>query len=132
MSGPGKGKIKIGTADVYIHLKGESGARITHVDVELDELNKIIKDKESSYVGGKPGGVFLGLRKEMIKRADEEAERLRRQQNIELYAAMVEASKPYAAIGGYSRGLREGWLPPLPGAASSRSWASRSFPSPFV
>ena len=75
MSGPGKGKIKIGKADVYIHLKGESGARITHIDVELDELNKIIKDKEASYVGGKKGGVFLGLKKEMIKRAEKLAKK---------------------------------------------------------
>ena len=74
MSGPGEGKIKIGKADVYIHLKGKSNARITHVDIELDELNKIVKDKESSYVAGKPGGVFIGLKKEMIKRAEKIAE----------------------------------------------------------
>ena len=70
MTGPGEGKIKLGKADVYIHLKGKSNARITHVDIELDELNKIIKDKEASYVAGKPGGVFIGLKKEMIKRAE--------------------------------------------------------------
>lgn len=75
MSGPGPGKIKIGKADVYIHLKGESGARITHIDIELDKLNKIIKPKEASYVGGKSGGVFLGLKKEMIKRAEKEAKK---------------------------------------------------------
>ena len=70
MSGPGPGKIKIGKADVYIHLKGKSGATVTHVDVELDELNKIIKPGESTYVGSKRGGVFLGLKKEMIERAE--------------------------------------------------------------
>lgn len=74
MSGPGLGKVKIGKADVYIHLKGKSNARITHVDIELDALNKIIKDKEASYVAGKPGGVFIGLKKEMIKRAEKIAE----------------------------------------------------------
>ena len=41
MSGPGPGKIKLGKADVYLHIKGKSNARITHIDVELDELNKI-------------------------------------------------------------------------------------------
>ncbi len=71
MTGPGEGKIKLGKADVYLHLKGKSGARVTHIDIELDELNKIIKDKESSYVGGKKGGVFLGLKKKMIERAEE-------------------------------------------------------------
>ena len=70
MSGPGEGKIKLGKADVYIHLKGKSRATVTHVDIELDALNKIIKPGENTYVGSKKGGVFLGLKKEMIKRAE--------------------------------------------------------------
>ncbi len=70
MSGPGKGKIKLGKADVYVHLRGESGATVTHLDIELDELNKIIKPGENSYVGAKSGGVFIGLKKEMIERAE--------------------------------------------------------------
>ena len=70
MSGKCKGKILLGKADVYLHVKGKSGASVTHVDVELDELNKIIKKGESSFVGGKSGGVFLGLKKEMIGRAE--------------------------------------------------------------
>lgn len=70
MSGPGEGKIKLGKADVYLHLKGTSGAQVTHIDIELEALNTIIKPGESSYVGGKKGGVFLGLKKEMIKRAE--------------------------------------------------------------
>ena len=70
MSGPGEGKIKLGKADVYLHVKGKSNARITHIDIELDELNDIIKDKEATYCAGKPGGVFLGLKKEMIERAE--------------------------------------------------------------
>ena len=41
MSGPGEGKIKLGKADVYIHLKGKSGASVAHVDIELDKLNDI-------------------------------------------------------------------------------------------
>ena len=65
-----KEKIKIGKADVYIHLKGKSGARITHLDIELAELNKIIKPGENTFVGGKSGGVFIGLKKDMIKRAE--------------------------------------------------------------
>jgi hypothetical protein len=70
MSGPGEGKIKLGRADVYVHLKGKSGATVTHIDIELPELNEIIKPGENSYVGGKKGGVFLGLKKEMISRAE--------------------------------------------------------------
>ena len=70
MSGPGPGKKLIGKANIYIHEKGKSLARVTHIDIELPELNKIIKPKEASYVQGKEGGVFIGLKKEMIKRAE--------------------------------------------------------------
>ncbi len=70
MSGPREGKIKIGKADVYIHLKGKSGATVTHVDIELDSLNEIIKPGENTYVGSKKGGIFLGLKKDMIQRAE--------------------------------------------------------------
>ncbi len=70
MSGPGEGKKFLGKAEVYIHEKGKSMARITHIDIELPELNEIIKPKEASYVQGKEGGVFIGLKKEMIKRAE--------------------------------------------------------------
>jgi len=73
MSGPGEGKIKLGKADVYLHLKGKSGARITHIDIELDELNDIIKPGENTYLGAKKGGVFIGLKKDMIKRAEKKA-----------------------------------------------------------
>jgi len=69
MSGPGEGKIKLGKADVYLHVKGKSNARITHIDIENKVLNKIIKDKEATYCAGKQGGIFIGLKKEMLKRA---------------------------------------------------------------
>lgn len=71
MSGPDKSKILI-KANVYIHKKDEATrSKIIHIDVESDELAKIIKPGESTYVGGKPGGFFVGLKKEMIKRAEE-------------------------------------------------------------
>ncbi len=70
MSGSGEGKKLLGNAKVYLHEKGKSGASVTHIDVELEELNEIINPGENSYVGGKEGGVFLGLKKEMIKRAE--------------------------------------------------------------
>jgi hypothetical protein len=70
MSGPGEGKILLGKANVYIHEKGKSNASVTHVDIELDELNDILKPGENSYVGSKEGGIFIGLKKEMITRAE--------------------------------------------------------------
>jgi hypothetical protein len=75
MSGPGEGKIKLGKADVYLHVGGKSGARVTHIDIELDDLNEIIKDREATYCAGKPGGVFLGLKREMIDRAEKIAKK---------------------------------------------------------
>jgi hypothetical protein len=75
MSGPGEGKIKLGKADVYIHVKGKSGATVTHLDIELDKLNEIIKPGENSFVGAKKGGVFIGLKKNMIERAEKKAKK---------------------------------------------------------
>lgn len=71
MSGAGEGKIELKDAKVYIHVKGKSRARITHIDVEHPDLNKIIKPKEVTYAAGKPGGFFVGLKKEMLKRAED-------------------------------------------------------------
>jgi len=71
MSGEGEGKIELKRAKVYIHQKGKSNARITHIDVEHSYLNKVIKPKEATYAAGKQGGFFVGLKKEMIKRAEE-------------------------------------------------------------
>lgn len=69
MSGPAEGKIELKGAKVYVHVKGKAGARITHIDVEHPDLNKIIKPKEATYTAGKPGGFFVGLKKEMLERA---------------------------------------------------------------
>ena len=70
MSGPGPGKKFLGKADVYIHEKGKSNARITHIDIELPKLNEIIEPGEATYVQAKEGGVFIGLKKEMIQKAE--------------------------------------------------------------
>lgn len=70
MSGPAPSKIPI-KAKVYLHLKdAATGSRVMHIDVEAPELNKIIKAKEATYAAGKSGGFFVGLKKEMIKRAE--------------------------------------------------------------
>ena len=71
MSGPGEGKYEIKNVKVYIHEKGKSLARITHIDIESPEINKIIKEGEATYCAGKNGGCFIGLKKEMIKKAEE-------------------------------------------------------------
>ena len=68
MSGPAEGKHKI-KINSYVHEKGKAKARITHIDLEGD-ISKIIKPGETTFVKGKPGGVFIALKKEMIKRAE--------------------------------------------------------------
>lgn len=68
MTGPGAGKKRIKNT-VYIHEKGKSLARVTHLDIEGD-ISKIIKPGETSFVKGKKGGVFIALKREMIKRAE--------------------------------------------------------------
>ncbi len=70
MSGPAQGKKELKGAKVYIHQKGKSGARITHIDIEHPSINKIIKPKEATYCAGKHGGCFIGLKKVMIARAE--------------------------------------------------------------
>ena len=69
MSGAAEGKILLKGAKVYIHIKGKAKARITHIDLEHPLINKIIKPKEATYCAGKIGGCFIGLKKEMLKRA---------------------------------------------------------------
>ena len=67
MSGPGYGKHPL-RLKAYIHEKGKSLARTTHIDLE-GKIEKIIKPGEVTFIKGKPGGVFIALKKDMIKRA---------------------------------------------------------------
>ncbi len=69
MTGPGYGKHRI-KATAYVHEKGKSLARITHIDLESKDISKIIKPGEITFVKGKHGGVFIALKKEMILRAE--------------------------------------------------------------
>ena len=68
MSGSCLGKHKIKNT-LYAHEKGKSSATVTHLDLEGD-ISKIIKPGEITFIKGKPGGTFIALKKEMIKRAE--------------------------------------------------------------
>lgn len=71
MPGPHPAKFELQGASVYVHLKDQaSGADVTHLDIEHPDLNEIIEPGETTFVGGKDGGVFVGLKSEMIKRAE--------------------------------------------------------------
>ena len=69
MSGPLPTKKELKGAKVYLHEKDEF-ARVVHIDIEHPDINKIIKPGEASFAAGKEGGCFIGLKKEMIKRAE--------------------------------------------------------------
>lgn len=69
MSGPGEGKYELKGVRVYIHEKGKSMASVTHMDIE-GSIEGIIRPGETAFVRGKPGGVFIALKKDMIKRAE--------------------------------------------------------------
>lgn len=70
MAGPHKSKIELENAKVYIHKKdASSGSQNIHIDVEHPELNKVIDSGENTFVGGKNGGVFIGLKDKMAERA---------------------------------------------------------------
>ncbi|MFA5142358.1 MAG: hypothetical protein WC471_05300 [Candidatus Woesearchaeota archaeon] len=76
MSGPAPSKKLIPGVKVYVHSKdSKTRSRIIHIDIESPVLNKIIKNGEATYCAGKEGGVFIGLKKDMIKRAERYAKR---------------------------------------------------------
>lgn len=71
MTGPYPAKFELEDARVYIHENDEaSGANVTHIDVEHPALDEIIEPGENTFVGGKDGGIFIGLNDEMIGRAE--------------------------------------------------------------
>lgn len=70
MSGPAKSKIEI-PAKVYIHKRDlETRSKIPHIDIESPVLNEIIKPNEATFASGKPGGVFIGLKRDMLARLE--------------------------------------------------------------
>ncbi len=71
MSGPADAKVELEDARVYVHRKdAATRSNAIHIDVEHPELNEIIHPGENSFVGGKDGGVFIGLKDAMQDRAE--------------------------------------------------------------
>ncbi|MEW6222771.1 MAG: hypothetical protein AB1476_05650 [Candidatus Hadarchaeota archaeon] len=70
MTGPAKSKVEI-SAKVYIHKRDPATrSKIPHIDIESPLLNEIIRPGEATYASGKDGGVFIGLKKEMLARLE--------------------------------------------------------------
>jgi hypothetical protein len=69
MSGPHPSKKPI-SVKAYIHREDEaSRSKVIHIDIEGPEIAKIIKPGETTFCAGKEGGIFIGLKSEMQKRA---------------------------------------------------------------
>jgi len=76
MTGPAESKIEI-KAKVYIHKKDPlTRSKIPHIDIESPVLNEIIRPNETTFVSGKEGGVFIGLKREMLARLEKLLERI--------------------------------------------------------
>ena len=80
MTGPGPGKFLLRNAkvflddkkiesEVYIHVKGLSLAKVTHLDIESEELNDILKPKEGGFfsIYGIDNGIEINLEKRKIR-----------------------------------------------------------------
>ena len=80
MTGPAEGKHPI-KVNAYVHEKGKALARITHIDIESDDISDIIKPGEITFVKGKPGGVFIALKKPMIERAEQ---KIKKNKNVKI------------------------------------------------
>jgi len=80
LTGPGEGKIKLNASvyvngellrdvDVYIHVKGYSLARVTHLDIEHPKINEFIKPHSGAFlkiIGIKGGLMVKGRRWTLI------------------------------------------------------------------
>jgi hypothetical protein len=76
MTGPAESKIEI-PAKVYIHKRDPATrSKIPHIDIESPVLNEIIKPNEATFVSGKEGGVFIGLKREMLERLEKVLQKL--------------------------------------------------------
>jgi len=76
MTGPAESKIEV-EARVYIHKRDPlTRSKISHIDIEAPVLNEIIKSHETTFVSGKAGGVFIGLKREMLARLERVLEKL--------------------------------------------------------
>ncbi|RLE62625.1 MAG: hypothetical protein DRJ38_09315 [Thermoprotei archaeon] len=75
MTGPGEGKIPLKAivelcsrttcipidCDLYLHVKGYSLARVTHIDLEADILNRVVKPRSSQYCRYSVSGNYINL-----------------------------------------------------------------------
>lgn len=57
-------------ARVYLHVVYHGTERVVHLDVDHPDINQFLQPKEATYVGGKTGGLYIGLRSQQTERAE--------------------------------------------------------------
>ena len=111
MTGPGEGKLKVEASvyingepledvDVYIHVKGYSLARVTHLDIEHPDVNKHFKPHSGKFlkiVGVEDGFVVDGGSLTMVVKSPV------------LQDLLEVGEETYAWVGGKSGGMYIGF-----------------------
>ena len=57
-------------ARVFLHVTYHGDERVVHLDIDHPDLNAIVLPREASYVGGREGGIYVGLRPQQLERAE--------------------------------------------------------------
>ena len=119
MTGPGIGKIplkakvyvkyrstpfELKNTDIYLHVKGYSLARVTHIDLENEYLNRIMRPKTHTY--GKAIGLRDGFKVILFKPTGEVAAK---EIILKIYEPELTVLKPYEEtivyVGGKDGGI---------------------------
>ena len=113
MTGPGEGKIPLKakvlvgsrelSCDVYLHVKGYSRARVTHVDVECDEINEAVPRGAHAYATAYTRGGELRVHFREPLKTSSYARELRAQ--CPELAAALAPMRDAAYVGGKEGGI---------------------------
>ena len=121
MTGPGEGKIRLDASvelcsrtrriavdcDVYLHVKGYSMARVTHLDLEAGVLNELVEPGASMYcpcfVEGE--GLVVKLRTEKFSRTLGISVRSIRIGCRDLVEALGRGARSWVYVGGKRGGI---------------------------
>lgn len=78
------GKYELEDARVYVHIPDDDdNATVPHIDICHPMVGQIVGNDNSTFVGGMPNGVFIGLKSEMIQRAEQMAAHAETSQQVQ-------------------------------------------------
>jgi len=128
VTGPGEGKVLLEAlvelcsksrcipveCDVYLHVKGYSLARVTHVDLEADIFNEVIKPRKSQYCrySVSNGRIYVYLREQVYVNSLNIMVRKIKVTCKELADAIGEGTRSWVYVGGKYGGVFLGFKKP--------------------